>query len=59
MIERRYLASETEYDFLLCHELGMSERTYRRFKARVIDKLAFMLSLEVKNDETTNVPLTV
>ncbi|MCR8645561.1 ArpU family transcriptional regulator [Paenibacillus sp. N1-5-1-14] len=51
VIEKRYLEPDREYDFLLCHELGVSERTYRRIKSHAIAKLAFMLSLEVSKDE--------
>jgi ArpU family phage transcriptional regulator len=47
IIRRRYLARENEFDFLLCHELNLSERTYRRMKAKAVGKLAFMLRLEV------------
>lgn len=47
IIRRRYLQREDEYDFLLCHELNLSERTYRRIKAKAFAKLAFMLNLEV------------
>lgn len=47
IIRGRYLQRDSEFDFLLCHELGMSERTYRRIKAKAFSKLAFMLRLEV------------
>jgi ArpU family phage transcriptional regulator len=51
IVRRRYLQRESEFDFLLCHELGMSERTYRRVKAKAFSKLAFMLRLEVAADK--------
>jgi len=47
LIVRRYLSKDGSYDFLLCHELKLSERTYRRIKSRAIGKLAYMLGLEV------------
>jgi ArpU family phage transcriptional regulator len=47
MIRRRYLQRDKEFDFMLHHELNLSERTYRRMKARAIAKLAYMLRLEV------------
>lgn len=47
IIRKRYLQRECDYDFLLCHEVNLSERTYRRVKARAIEKLAYMLRLEV------------
>ncbi|MNI11237.1 hypothetical protein D3C73_643750 [compost metagenome] len=47
IINRRYLQRDSEYDFLLCHELNLSERTYRRIKAKAFVKLAFMMRLEV------------
>lgn len=37
-------------DYLLCHELNVSERTFRRIKARAVMELAFMLGLEVFED---------
>lgn len=47
IIRKRYLQKEKQFDFLLFHELNMSERTYRRVKAKAIAKLAYMLRLEV------------
>ncbi|MCR8645560.1 ArpU family transcriptional regulator [Paenibacillus sp. N1-5-1-14] len=51
IIERRYLEEDPDYDFMLCHELNMSERTYRRVKAKAFEKLAYMLRLEVVVEE--------
>jgi ArpU family phage transcriptional regulator len=48
IIRERYLKREKTFDFLLFHELNFSERTYRRIKGRAIQKLAYMLRLEVK-----------
>lgn len=48
IIRKRYLNRDKTLDFLLYHELHMSERTYYRMKARAIEKLAYMLRLEVK-----------
>jgi len=50
IIQRRYLREEEEYDYIVCQELHLSERKYRRIKARAIYKLAFMLRLEVMVD---------
>lgn len=47
IIRRRYLQKDKVFDFLLLHELNLSERTYRRVKAKAIAKLAYMLRLEV------------
>ncbi|NJJ37847.1 ArpU family phage packaging/lysis transcriptional regulator [Paenibacillus apii] len=47
IIQRRYLDYEDEYDSILCGELGMSERKYRRVKSRAIYVLAYSLGLEV------------
>jgi ArpU family phage transcriptional regulator len=47
MISKRYLQRDKLFDFLLFHELNLSERTYRRVKAKAIAKLAYMLRLEV------------
>lgn len=47
IIRRRYLQKEKMLDCLLFHELNLGERTYRRAKGRAIDKLAYMLRVEV------------
>lgn len=47
IIQRRYLARSRELDYLVCQELGLSERTYRRIKSEALAKLAWMLRLEV------------
>lgn len=47
IIERRYMTNEDEYDSILCGELGMSERKYRRVKSRAIYILACSLGLEI------------
>ncbi|KRE97119.1 hypothetical protein ASG89_30150 [Paenibacillus sp. Soil766] len=52
IIRERYLKRDKTFDFLLFHELNLSERTYRRMKARAIEKLAYMLRLEVKKQES-------
>ncbi|MGH1232317.1 ArpU family phage packaging/lysis transcriptional regulator, partial [Bacillus toyonensis] len=38
-------------DYMVYNEMGMSERTYRRVKARAFYKLAFALRLEVYETE--------
>ncbi|NOU65226.1 ArpU family transcriptional regulator [Paenibacillus sp. LMG 31461] len=48
IIRERYLKKDKTFDFLLFHELNLSERTYHRIKARAIEQLAYMLRLEVK-----------
>jgi ArpU family phage transcriptional regulator len=50
IIQQRYLDNEDAFDYLLCFEMSMSERTYRRIKADAIYKLAFMLDLAVMID---------
>ncbi|KGE17587.1 ArpU family phage packaging/lysis transcriptional regulator [Paenibacillus wynnii] len=47
IIQLRYLDYEDEYDSILCGELGMSERKYRRVKSRAIYILACALGIEV------------
>ncbi|NOU87807.1 hypothetical protein GC102_18820 [Paenibacillus sp. LMG 31460] len=47
IIRKRYLQKDKQFDFMLFHELNMSERTYRRVKAKAIAKLAYMLRLEI------------
>ncbi|WP_205628687.1 ArpU family phage packaging/lysis transcriptional regulator, partial [Acinetobacter baumannii] len=46
IIEKRYLGDES-FDYIVAGEVGLSERTYTRMKARAFYKLAFMLKLEV------------
>ncbi|BFH70249.1 ArpU family transcriptional regulator [Paenibacillus dendritiformis] len=48
VIERCYLSPQNSTpDYLLCHEMNVSERTFRRIKARGVMELAFLLGLEV------------
>lgn len=47
IIRERYMQKAKTYDYLLCYELHMSERTYRRVKARAMEKLVYMLGAEV------------
>jgi len=47
VIERCYLDNEGEFDYILCGELGMSDRKLRYIKARAIFILAAALGLEV------------
>lgn len=51
IIQKRYLEDEDAADYLVYTELGMSERQYYRIKARAFYKLAFMLRLEVYEQE--------
>ena len=55
IIRKRYLQKDKQFDFMLFHELNMSERTYRRVKAKAIAKLAYMLRLEVVSSVTMSV----
>lgn len=47
IINKRYLEEECVYDYMVFNEIGMAERTYGRWKAKVFYKLAFALGLEV------------
>ncbi|WP_243523696.1 ArpU family phage packaging/lysis transcriptional regulator [Bacillus pseudomycoides] len=51
IIIKRYLEDEDVCDYMVYNEMGMSERTYRRVKARAFYKLAFALRLEVYEKE--------
>ncbi|QIW18549.1 ArpU family phage packaging/lysis transcriptional regulator [Bacillus thuringiensis] len=53
IIIKRYLEDEDVCDYMVYNEIGMSERTYRRVKARAFYKLAFALRLEVYETEET------
>ncbi|MMZ60101.1 hypothetical protein D1872_221740 [compost metagenome] len=56
IIEKRYLEDEG-FDYIVAGEVGLSERTYTRIKARAFYKLAFMLKLEVLAEEQDPVPV--
>lgn len=47
LITRRFLEEEEIFDYNVCADMHMSERKFRRVKARAIYKLAFALKLEV------------
>ncbi|MNK42991.1 RNA polymerase factor sigma-32 [compost metagenome] len=47
LIRQRYLDTDDTYDYLVCGDLGVSERKYRRVKAQAMYKLALALKLEV------------
>ncbi|GIP20435.1 MULTISPECIES: ArpU family phage packaging/lysis transcriptional regulator [Paenibacillus] len=47
LIRLRYLDTDDTYDYLVCGDLGVSERKYRRVKAQAMYKLALALRLEV------------
>lgn len=51
IIVKRYLVDEEVFDYMIYNEIGMSERTYRRYKANAFYKLAFALRLEVYEQE--------
>lgn len=53
IIERRYMNFEDEYDSIICGELGMSERKYRRIKSRAIYIIAYAIGLEVLIDHSS------
>lgn len=51
IIERSYLDDEGEYDYISCGEMGVSDRTYRRYKADAIRILAVAMKLEVYEEQ--------
>ncbi|PFZ06235.1 ArpU family transcriptional regulator, partial [Bacillus wiedmannii] len=53
IIYKRYLEEEDVCDYMVYNEIGMSERTYRRWKSKAFYKLAFALGLEVYETEET------
>jgi len=55
IIRKRYLEDEN-FDYIVAGEVGLSERTYTRMKARAFYKLAFMLKLEVLAEDPDPVP---
>jgi ArpU family phage transcriptional regulator len=55
LIVKRYLSDEEVYDYELYNDTGYSERKYYRVKARIFYKLAFLLRIEVYNNEEHSV----
>ncbi|MED3540642.1 ArpU family phage packaging/lysis transcriptional regulator [Bacillus toyonensis] len=53
IINKRYLEEEDVCDYMIYNEIGMAERTYRRWKSRAFYNLAFALRLEVYETEET------
>ncbi|HDR4892304.1 TPA: ArpU family transcriptional regulator [Bacillus cereus] len=53
IISKRYLEEEDVCDYMIYNEIGMAERTYRRWKSRAFYNLAFALRLEVFETEET------
>ncbi|MEC1628648.1 ArpU family phage packaging/lysis transcriptional regulator [Bacillus paranthracis] len=53
IINKRYLEEEDICDYMIYNEIGMAERTYRRWKSRAFYNLAFALRLEVYEAEET------
>ncbi|PED84316.1 ArpU family transcriptional regulator [Bacillus pseudomycoides] len=51
IINKRYLEEEDICDYMVYNEIGMAERTYRRWKSRAFYNLAFALRLEVYETE--------
>ncbi|UHA72291.1 ArpU family phage packaging/lysis transcriptional regulator [Paenibacillus sp. 481] len=48
VVERSYLDPKSDVpDYMLSIEMNLSERTFRRIKARAVMELAFILGLEV------------
>ncbi|MFZ7805167.1 ArpU family phage packaging/lysis transcriptional regulator [Bacillus thuringiensis] len=53
IINKRYLEEEDVCDYMIYNEIGIAERTYRRWKSRAFYNLAFALRLEVYEAEET------
>ncbi|MBG9519141.1 MULTISPECIES: ArpU family phage packaging/lysis transcriptional regulator [Bacillus] len=53
IISKRYLEEEDVCDYMIYNEIGMTERTYRRWKSMAFYNLAFALRLEVYETEET------
>ncbi|WP_264447858.1 ArpU family phage packaging/lysis transcriptional regulator [Bacillus cereus] len=54
IIKKRYLEEEDVCDYMIYNEIGMAERTYRRWKSRAFYNLAFALRLEAYEIEKQN-----
>ncbi|KUH44893.1 ArpU family phage packaging/lysis transcriptional regulator [Bacillus mycoides] len=54
IINKRYLEEEDVCDYMIYNEIGMAERTYRRWKSRAFYNLAFALRLEAYEIEKQN-----
>ncbi|GAA0491184.1 ArpU family transcriptional regulator [Salinibacillus aidingensis] len=51
VIIKRYLGSDDVFDYEVYNELGFSERKYYRLKSRAFYKLAFILKIEVYEEQ--------
>lgn len=51
IIVSRYMQREESFDYEVYNNIGLSERTYYRLKARAFYNLAFILGLEVYKEE--------
>lgn len=47
VILRSYLDDEGEFDFIVCGDLGLGDRTFRRIKSEALNILAAALRVEV------------
>ncbi|UOE96060.1 ArpU family phage packaging/lysis transcriptional regulator [Alkalihalobacillus sp. LMS39] len=53
IIVLRYMQQDQMFDYEVYNELGLSERSYYRLKARAFYNLAFVLKIEVYKEATT------
>jgi ArpU family phage transcriptional regulator len=51
IIIKRYMDEEDVFDYEIYNDIGMSERKYYRVKARAFYKLAFLLKIEVYEEQ--------
>ncbi|MCM3663469.1 ArpU family transcriptional regulator [Mesobacillus subterraneus] len=51
IIIKRYMDVEDVFDYEIYNDIGMSERKYYRVKARAFYKLAFLLKIEVYEEQ--------
>lgn len=51
IIQLRYLENEDNYDYIIYHKLGYSERKYYRIKSNAFYKLGYMLRLEIYKEK--------
>ncbi|MGY3717167.1 ArpU family phage packaging/lysis transcriptional regulator [Sutcliffiella cohnii] len=53
LIVLRYMQQEEKFDYEVYDELGLSQRSYYRLKARAFYNLAFILRIEVYKEEVS------
>lgn len=55
VIQRSYLNNESDFDYLSCGEMGISDRTFRRIKSHLLLLIALALKIEVYEEKDEDI----